>query len=134
MVFSWFTKKKTQSDAPPKVSGTTDDELSEFHPTYFMTHRWGAQTRDFPLDLLDKFYDELLKEDDEHPDLSLQHESSWVLSAFPSGLVVYENVEGEGAPQHMKNQTKEDVVRLWRCLAAGEFDVLNGENWLDGYG
>ena len=31
------------------------------------------------------------------------------LSAYPSGLLVFENVEGEGVPQHMKNQTKEDV-------------------------
>ena len=36
------------------------------------------------------------------------------LSAFKSGLLVWENVAGEGEPKHMKDISKEKVISLWK--------------------
>ena len=32
-------------------------------------------------------------EDNEHPDVALKHETEWCLSAYPGGLLVWENAE-----------------------------------------
>jgi hypothetical protein len=42
---------------------------------------------------------------DEHLDARLTHETGWALSAFSSGLVVFEKVKSEAnSAQHMKGQ------------------------------
>ena len=78
-------------------------------------------------------YDELVVQDDEHPNVSVEHETAWSLGAFSAGLLVWENVEA-GEPRHMRNVSREDVIRLWCLLAPGDIDAINGEPWLDGYG
>jgi hypothetical protein len=50
--------------------------------------------RDPARDVLDSLVHELDgPEDAEHSDVAVQHESGWSLSALPSGLVVWEELE-----------------------------------------
>ncbi len=73
--------------------------------------------------------------DPEHPDVALTHESEWCLSAYPSGLIVWENLEDDEVPvRHMRNVSKQDVRRLWAELAQGKLQVVDAEDWTLGYG
>jgi hypothetical protein len=49
--------------------------------------------RDPPIARLRELLQSLDIDDKEHPDVALTHESGWCLSAFPSGLLVWENDE-----------------------------------------
>lgn len=75
-------------------------------------------------------------EDDEHPDVWIDHESGWSLSAMPSGLVVWEMVErgAETGPVHMKGVSRAEVERLFLAVAADELDTVNAQHWSPGYG
>lgn len=104
------------------------------HPFAFhIYHRFGACDSDPPSDSFDALYDELAAEDDEHPEVSVGHESEWSLGAFVGGLLVWENVE-DCEPRHMRDASRENVIRLWRLLAAGDLDAIQAEPWLQGYG
>jgi hypothetical protein len=73
--------------------------------------------------------------DPEHPDVSLTHESEWSLGAFPSGLLIWENVADPIARrQHLKNVPRDRVRELWMALASGDIERVNREPWLPGYG
>lgn len=72
--------------------------------------------------------------DIEHPDVCLTHESGWSLSAFPSGLLVWENVESDAAPRHMSGVSRERVLSLWLALAAGDIAQVEENEWRAGYG
>lgn len=89
---------------------------------------------EFPLGSLPDLYAELSEADQEHTDVSLTHESEWSLSAFSSGLLVWENVAGEGEPQHMLNVPEAKTIELWSLLANGSIEAINKESWLPGYG
>ena len=79
-------------------------------------------------------------EDFEHPDVSLKHETEWCLSAFLSGLLIWENVDGvpenddpdpEAKPaRHMKGVSRQKVLELWLKLAAGNIAAVEAEPWL----
>lgn len=100
---------------------------------FHIYHRYGASDSDPPLDSFDALYDELAAEDGEHPEVSVGHESEWSLSAFAGGLLVWENVE-DGEPRHMRDVSRETIIRLWRLLAAGDLEAIQAEPWLHGYG
>ena len=103
--------------------------------SYFIHHRGGEYEREPTLDRLSTLYDELKYEDDEHPDVSLTHESEWSLGAFGSGLLVWENVaETDVKPRHMKNVSKDKTIELWKKLAQGKIEEIDKEPWLSGYG
>jgi len=72
--------------------------------------------------------------DDEHPDIALSHESGWTLSAFPSGLVIFENIEEDEAPRHLAAVSRETVHELWSALMAEDFAALERHPWRSGYG
>ncbi|MCP4323564.1 MAG: hypothetical protein GY787_17275 [Alteromonadales bacterium] len=101
---------------------------------YWVNHLMGNSTIEYPLTKLDELYSELTDAQSEHTDVSLTHESEWCLSAFSSGLLVWENVAGDGVPKHMSNITKGKVIELWSLLATGNIDKINNENWSSGYG
>lgn len=102
--------------------------------TFTVTNRNGQMLADPPADLIEAVLDELDGPDDpEHPDVSLSHESEWSLSAFPGGLVVFENVE-EGEPRHMRGIERSHLEQLWAALATGDLATLENERWLPGYG
>jgi len=102
--------------------------------TYCTTGRWGAMQTNSPIEHLRALLRSLDVDDDEHPDVALKHETEWCLSAFPSGLLVWENVEGDSAPRHMKCVPRERVLRLWLELAQGDIAAVEAEPWLPGYG
>ncbi len=101
---------------------------------YWVNHLIGNSDLEYPLESLSSLYDELLEATNEHPDVSLTHESEWCLSAYSSGLLVWENVEGDGEPKHLENTTKEKVITLWSLLAKGNISEIETENWQQGYG
>jgi len=101
--------------------------------TYWVNHLNGDSEVDVPIDKLPELYDELSGADDEHTDVSLTHESEWCLSAFKSGLLVWENVAGDGEPKHMRDVASEKTLSLWKLLANGEIQEIEKENWQQGY-
>jgi hypothetical protein len=97
------------------------------------TNRWGAIERDPPIERLRELLQSLDIEDKEHPDVALTHESQWCLSAYPSGLLVWENDEANIAPRHMKGVSREKVLGLWLKLVQGDIAAMEAETWLPGY-
>lgn len=105
--------------------------------SFSISHRGGGDEDRPSLDDLSVLYDELDYKDDEHPSVSLSHESEWTLSAYGSGLLVWENVDIEYEslpPQHMRNVPKHKTLELWRKLASGDISTVQSEPWLPGYG
>jgi hypothetical protein len=66
--------------------------------------------------------------------VSLTHESGWSLSAFPNGLIVFENVETGEGPWHLPDVSAERVVDYWAALAEGRHADLKALSWRVGYG
>ena len=85
--------------------------------TCHVNTRWGGSEPNPSVDRMREVLAELDAEDDEHPDVSLSHESEWCLSVFRSGLLVWENLE-EGDPKHMRRVSRDRVLELWMKLAA----------------
>lgn len=100
---------------------------------FHITHRYGECETDPSVESFGALYDELSVDDEEHPDVSVQHETAWSLSAFAGGLLVWENVEA-GVPRYMRSVSRDNVLRLWRLLATGDISAIDEEPWLDGYG
>jgi hypothetical protein len=75
---------------------------------------------------------ELDVEDIEHPDVALIHESGWCLSAYPSGLLIWEHLGGN-EPRHMRGVSRERVLEMWQRLATGELAAIDAEPWTAGY-
>jgi hypothetical protein len=100
---------------------------------FHITTRWGSAEREPTRDRMYEVLQELDVVDEEHPDTSLTHESEWCLSAFPSGLLVWENLE-EGEPRHMTNVSRERVLQLWTMLSEGRVSEIESEPWMPGYG
>lgn len=102
--------------------------------SYWVNHLMGNSDVEFPLGSLPDLYAELSEAGQEHTDVSLTHESEWCLSAFSSGLLVWENVAGDGETMHMFNVPEVKTIELWSLLASGSIDEINKEDWLPGYG
>ena len=100
-----------------------------------MTNRMGGSV----LEVDDEAIDQVLAEldepaDAEHPDVSIQVESGWCLSAYQSDRLVWENVEDAGPPRHMRAVSRERMRELFRRVAAGELEAVETSPWLPGYG
>jgi hypothetical protein len=95
--------------------------------------RWGEGEDDPTVDQMLAALSELDARDREHPDASLTHESGWCLSAFESGLLVWENLAG-GEPRHMNIVPRDRVLQLWLALSRGDVPSIEKEAWLPGYG
>ena len=118
------------ADALPQTDRTRGHAVDcEGCVTYVITHRSGAMETDAPLTVLDALVAELDQQDDEHPDISVSHESGWTLSAFPSGRVLYENFE------ELAQKPQQIVVDRWvlrdllRALAIGDLRRVESEAW-----
>ena len=102
---------------------------------YSATDRWGAVEKNPSIERLRELLQSLDMEDNEHPDVALKHETEWCLSAYPGGLLVWENAEvDEGIARHMKCVPRERVLDLWLALAQGDLAAIEVEPWLPGYG
>ena len=73
-------------------------------------------------------------ESNEHPDVSLIHESGWSISAFRSGIVWLENTETGDGPWHMRGLSFDSMLELWGQLAEGRIEGLRNLAWVPGYG
>jgi hypothetical protein len=102
--------------------------------SYFVRRRWAGAEREPIEQVMVEVLAELDADDPEHPDVALEHENGWALSAFSSGLVVFENVETDDEPRHMSGVSRADVAELWRLLAVGNFAHLESRPWLPGCG
>jgi hypothetical protein len=93
----------------------------------------GDMDVDPPVASLEELLRELEIKDEEHPDVSVRHdETQWCLSAFPDGLLIWENVE-EGHSQHMKDVPREKILHLWTKLTKEELSSIHSEPWITGY-
>lgn len=102
--------------------------------SYFAYDRMGSTVPSPDVDQRRRLLDSLGVEDPEHPDVSLTHESGWCISAFPSGLIVFENVETGEGPWHMRSVPAARTLELWEALAAGKHLELLSLSWVAGYG
>jgi hypothetical protein len=103
--------------------------------SFHLTNRQGASQENPSIEIIERVLGDLDGVDDaEHPDVSLSHESGWTLSAFPSGLVVWENVECETEPRHRRGVSRPEVRRLWLLLAGGDIASVDAYTWDQGYG
>lgn len=103
-------------------------------PRTFLERRWGGGGPDPTEDDLRSALAELAKPDVEHPDCWLSDETGWTIAAHQGGTVVLENPESEDGPWHMRGQTQEQIMELWRLLQAGDLATLRQRPWLTGYG
>ena len=84
---------------------------------------------DPPIESLDALLAELDYIDHEHPDVAVSHESGWTLSAFPSGRLIYENVEDLDIPPRQLFLDRAARNGLFRLVAAGEFERIEAYRW-----
>ncbi|MFF0477111.1 hypothetical protein [Streptomyces sp. NPDC004284] len=74
--------------------------------------------------------DGLADADDEHPDVSLTHESGWSVSAFQDGLLIWENPDDDATPPgEMREVTREDTLRIFGLLASGDVAAVEALPW-----
>ncbi|MFJ1758376.1 hypothetical protein [Kitasatospora sp. NPDC088134] len=98
--------------------------------SYFMYDVMGGAVDEPDPEAMERVLDGLANADDEHPDVSLSHESEWCLSAFRSGLLIWENTEDDSvAPVKMREVTREETLRLFRLLAAGDIASIEALPW-----
>lgn len=98
-----------------------------------LNRRWGARDANPSVEQMREALVELDVEDVEHPDVTLTHESGWCLGAYPSGLLVWENLES-GEPRHMRDVSRGRVLELWQRLSRGDLAAIESEPWKAGYG
>jgi hypothetical protein len=98
--------------------------------SYFMYDVMGGAIDEPGPEAMRQVLDGLANADDEHPDVSLSHESGWCLSAFRSGLLIWENTEdGSVAPVEMREVSREEILRLFQLLAAGDIASVAALPW-----
>jgi hypothetical protein len=100
--------------------------------SYHVTHWTGEMDSGFPIAHFGDLFDELSKADDEHSDVSVSHESEWVLTVYKSSFVVLENLE-EGDPMHMGPVDRSAALELMVAMAEGRIDEVKSKPWLTGY-
>jgi hypothetical protein len=99
--------------------------------TFSVTHRDGDMEHEPPIAALDALVAEFDRVDSEHPDVSVKHESEWALSAFPSGLLIFENVEA-AEPRHRLVRDRDELRALFAALAVGDLATVEAAGWASG--
>ncbi|MFF9098852.1 hypothetical protein ACF1AX_37795 [Streptomyces sp. NPDC014802] len=98
--------------------------------SYFMYDVMGGTVDEPDPETMRRVLDGLVQADDEHPDVSLTHESGWSLSAFGDGLLVWENPDEDSmAPGEMRDVSREGVLRLFGLLASGDIASVEALSW-----
>lgn len=100
--------------------------------TYFVTHWLGNDESKYPIGRFAELLDELDHADDEHPDVSVTHESEWCLTIDRNTLVILENLE-DGEPVHAGPLSRDEVVNMMKLVAQGQIDRLHDFAWKAGY-
>ncbi|MEV0188161.1 hypothetical protein AB0I39_06435 [Kitasatospora purpeofusca] len=98
--------------------------------SYFMYDVMGVAVDEPAPEAMSRVLDGLVNADDEHPDVSLSHESGWCLSAFRGGLLIWEDTESDSvAPGEIREVGREEVLRLFGLLAAGDIASVEALPW-----
>ncbi|MFF0078102.1 hypothetical protein [Streptomyces sp. NPDC005494] len=98
--------------------------------SYFMYDVMGGTVDEPDSATMRRVLDGLAQADDEHPDVSLTHESGWCLSAFDDALLVWENPDEDSVtPGTMRDIAHEEVFRLFGLLAAGDIASVEALSW-----
>ncbi|MEV6423661.1 hypothetical protein [Streptomyces sp. NPDC051662] len=93
--------------------------------TYFMYDTMGEEFNEPDEARIREILAELSNADEEHPDVSLQHESGWSLSVFPDRFVRWENVESaQPEPVDATLSSWDDIVGLLLKTARGETEAV----------
>jgi hypothetical protein len=90
----------------------------------FARNRWGHSIRYPDEAVMRELLTSVSADDPEHPDVSLNQEDGWALSYMPSHTIIFENVETNEGPWHMKNISIERALDLWKLLAQGDLAEL----------
>jgi hypothetical protein len=101
---------------------------------FYVTHNDGSMTSDPPLSILPNLLDELADASADDPDVSMSDEDGFTLSVFPSGRVVFENVETVNNPRHIDGLSMTAVLALLTALAERRLDEVMSLEWQEGYG
>jgi hypothetical protein len=86
---------------------------------------------DGALEDLPGLLDELADADDEHPDISVQHESGLSLSVFGGWRLVLEDLETGTDPAWLSTEDRGAVLAVMEQVARG--DAGAGLTWEPGY-
>ncbi|MDT0488177.1 hypothetical protein [Streptomyces doebereineriae] len=98
--------------------------------SYFMYDVMGGRVDEPGPESMRRVLDGLADADDEHPDVSLTHESGWCLSAFHGGLLVWENPDDDSlGGGEMREVAREEILRLFGLLAAGDTASVEALPW-----
>ncbi|MGW2895716.1 hypothetical protein ACWDAO_14125 [Streptomyces sp. NPDC001212] len=98
--------------------------------SYFMYDVRGGTVDEPDPEMMRRVLDGLAQADDEHPDVSLTHESGWCLSVFGGGLLVWENPDDDSVnPGEMRNVARKEILRLFGLLAAGNIASIEELPW-----
>lgn len=98
--------------------------------SYFMYDVMGGTVDEPDPEMMGQVLDGLADADDEHPDVSLSHESGWCLSAFRGGLLLWENTEDDSlTPGQMRGVAREEMLRLFGLLATGDTASIETLPW-----
>ena len=124
--------KRQLSDLIPRQRREVIHELclSSFH----VNRRWGDSNDDPSVAQMREALAELDIDDDEHPEVALIHESGWCLGAYPSGLLIWEDLSTGCEPRHMRGVSRNHVLELWQSLARGDIVAVDAEPWQPGNG
>jgi hypothetical protein len=98
--------------------------------SYFMYDVMGRTVDEPDPETMRRVLDGLAEADDEHPDVSLTHESGWCLSVLHGGLLIWENPDDDSAAQGQAREVaREEVLRLFGLLAAGDIASVEAHPW-----
>ncbi|WP_394841746.1 hypothetical protein LZC95_32305 [Pendulispora brunnea] len=99
---------------------------------FFILHRWGASERSRDPRVVEALLSELDGQEptDELTSVSLCLPSGWCLSAFPNGLMIFENVEETSIePRYMRVSSRSAARELMELLARQQFHDLHQRAW-----
>ena len=69
--------------------------------------------------------------DGEHTDVSIEDDSGWGLSAYATGLVIWENIDDNGVPaQQMTDVSREEMVEMFMEIANGNIEAVASRRWV----
>jgi hypothetical protein len=95
----------------------------------YLTHLFGGTEPASP-EAVPELIAELDRADGEHTDVSIEDESGWGLSAYATGLLVWENVEGDEPPMQLSGVSRERMIELFTDFVAGRRDAVASQPWV----
>ena len=104
---------------------------------FFVLHRWGKSEKSDNPSTLQALLAELdaAVSDDEHVSVAVRVSDGWSLSAYVSGLIIFENVEElKLEPRHIRVQTRDEARTLMTLLISGDMAGLEKHSWRPGNG